>query len=325
MRRPGYRRSRQALVHATTVDRMVHGNAVWFPDRDRTGDYLAIRRVPWKYADHEVIAGVLRYWDTRTPTRKRLADDVVHFGVGLDCDDVISPSPIQTLRATLALYDAVERHLVAYFRNSARPSGHLQIDKATGKTARDLIRDELKMLYSGPENAGKVLVTSGEWTPITAPPSNSQVVELAKQSREEICATYACPPPMIGILDRAIMSNVRELRSHLTRDVVGPFAGLNEGDIDAQIVASDPILVNDEITVEFELNATLRPDLESRAATWKDQRYLLTLNEMRQLENRPRIDHPDADVPWMPLNEAPLGADDSPNDPPRPAPSEDDE
>jgi HK97 family phage portal protein len=312
LRRPGYRRSQATLVHSTMIDRLVHGNGIWFPDRAAGGAFTGMRRIPWKYTQLETIAGVDRYWDTRKPGAKRLADDVIHFGAALDCDELVNPSPIVALRATLKLYDAVERHLVAFFKNSARPGGHVEVDKATGSTARKLIREELTKLYTTPENAGKILVTSGKWTPMTAVPDNTKVIELAKQSREEICATYGIPPPLVGILDRAIMSNVRELRSHLARDVTGPHAGLFEGDIDSQLIAGDPTL--GDVFVELEMGATLRPDLEARSATWKNQRYLLTLNEMRALENKPRIDHPDADVPWMPLNEAPLGADNAPPD-----------
>lgn len=313
LRRPGHRRSAASLRHATVVDRFVHGNAVWFPDRDAAGWFTGMRRVPWRHVQVEEIAGVTRYWDERKPAAKRLADDVIHFGIGLDCDELLNPSPIGSLHATLALYDAVEQHLVAYFRNAARPSGHLEVDRQTGKTAREAIREELQKLYSGPANAGKVMVTSGKWSPITEAPANTAVVDLAKQSREEICAAYGCPPPLIGILDRAIMSNVRELRSHTARDVTGPHVALFEGDLEAQVLDGEPQLEN--LVVEFEMAAVLRPDLEARAETWKNQRYVRSLNEIRETEGLPRIDHPDADMPWMPLNEAPLGADNSPHDP----------
>lgn len=332
VRRPGHGYSQQTLWHSTSVDRFVHGNGLWFIERDRVGMYTGFRRIPWRWEAHETVAGVLRYWDTRKPNEKRLADDVIHFGSNLDCDDLVNPSPIQSLRATLALYDAVERTLLGFFKNSARPSGHLEIDRGTGKVAQGIIRAELEKLYTTPENAGKVLVTSGKWSSITETPEHMRVVELAKQSREEICAAYGMPPPMVGILDRAIMSNVRELRSHLGRDVVGPHAVLFEGDFDAQLIARDPLL--GLAVAEFEMAAMLRPDLEARSATWKDQRYVRTLNEIRDDENLERIDHPDADVPWMPMNEQPLGADNSPkedddkddeDDPKPPAPGDENE
>ncbi len=100
LHRPGNGRSQSTLVHATFVDRLVNGNALWFPDRDAMGGYTGMRRIPWRYAAYEIVAGVERYWDVRKPNDRRLADDVVHFGAALDCDDVVNPSPIMALRAT---------------------------------------------------------------------------------------------------------------------------------------------------------------------------------------------------------------------------------
>lgn len=312
MRRPGDGRSWQALQHATAIDRSVHGNAVWFPDRDRRGRFLAMRRVPFRFVRVEEIAGELRYWDSRKPKAKRLRDDVIHFGAWHDGDQLFNSSPIAALHVTLALYDAIERHLTAFFKNSARPSGMIEVDRATTPKQRKIITDAVRAMYSSPENAGKVLVTSGKWSSVTQNADNSKVIELVKQAREEIAAVIGVPPPLIGILDRAIMSNVRELRSHFARDVMGPDIALYEGDIDAQILAMVPELVN--VVGGFEMAAVLRPDLEARSATWKNQRYVRSLNEIRATEDLPRIDHPDADMPWMPLNEQPLGSTNAPDD-----------
>lgn len=306
--RPGNRTSRFALVKGTSTNANVWGPALWVIERDRYGDYLGFKRIPYRYARKDMIAGVMRYWDSRTPGVRHLADDVIHFGLGSDCGEFDASSPIGALHSTVALYDAIERHLVAYFRNSARLSGHYQVQPGTGKQARAAIREAITSLYTSPENAGKILVTSAKFEKHSETPDHNKVVELAKQSREEIVAVYNMPPPLVGILDRAIMSNVRELRSHYARDVVGPDLALFEGDFDAQVLAQDPLLSQD-VFVEFEMAAVMRPDPEARAGTYKDRRLVETLNEIRATENLKRIDHPDADMPWMPLNEAPLGDD----------------
>jgi phage portal protein BeeE len=65
------------------------------------------------------------------------------------------------------------------------------------------------------------MVTSAEWQALSADPQASNIVELAKLSREEIAAAFQVPPPILGILERAIRANVTELRSQFLRDVVG--------------------------------------------------------------------------------------------------------
>jgi HK97 family phage portal protein len=305
LRRPGHGVSRQSLWRGTTINANVWGPALWVIGRDRFGDYTDFKRIPYRYARRDKLGGVLRYWDSREPDRKYLADDIIHFGRGSDCGDFDTSSPIGALHSTLALYDAVERHLLAYFKNSARPSGHYKVQPGTGTAARNAIREAITTLYTSPENAGKVLVTSAEWQSHSSTPDHNRVVELAKQSREEIVAVYNMPPPLVGILDRAIMANVRELRSHYARDVVGPDLELFEGDFDAQLLAQDPLLA-DDVFVEFDMAAVMRPDLEARAATWKDQLAIKTPNEIRKTENLPALDDPAADQLWRPLNEAPV-------------------
>lgn len=304
---PGNRRSWQSIQHATSIDRIVEGAGVWFIDRDAAGLYTGFTRIPFRYVGHETIAGVDRYWDTRRPQSKRVADDVIHFGAWAQ-DTLWSPSAIAAMPITLQLYDAIMRHLVGFFRNSARPSGHVEVDRQTSKAARDLIRDAIAAMYTGPDNAGKVLVTSGKWVPITQNNDHSKIIELLKLSREEIVAVIGAPPPLVGILDNAIMSNIRELRSHYAREVVGPPVAEWEGDIYAQVIAADDNLAGHIMVMDQ--SAVLKPDLEARAATYKDRRLIESMNEIRATEDLPRIDHPDADLPWMPLNESPLGQND---------------
>ncbi len=51
----------------------------------------------------------------------------------------------------------------------------------------------------------------------------------------------------------------------------------------------------------------LKPDLEARAASWPNQLRVRSINDLREAENLPRIEDPRCDLPWMPLNEAPVG------------------
>lgn len=303
---PGNRVSAPALRRSTTLDANVWGPGVWSIERDRYGDYTGFRRIPYRRVAVDKIAGVVRYWDVTKPEVKYLADDIVHFGLGSDCDEFNPSSPIAALPYTLALYDAVERHLVAFFKNSARPAGHYEVQPGTGKAVRQAVATAIRELYAGPDNAGRVLITSAKWNAHTVNPDHSRVVELAKLAREEMVAVYGMPPPLVGILDRAIMSNVRELRSHYARDVCGPDVALFEGDLDAQLIQQDELLAG-EVYIETEMAAVMRPDLEARAATYNDRLNVESLNEVRSTESLPRVDHPDADMPRFPLNTAPVG------------------
>lgn len=297
--------SSRALWTATAIDRHVRGNALWRVHEDRTG-ITGFEHIPWRHVRYEKVLGVRTYTDARTNTR-HIADDVCHFGYGANPDNPCNDSPIAALHGTIALWDAVQRHLRGFFKNGANPSGHLKVPPGMSEEALTSLDAMLTRHHSSPDQAGRTMYTSGDYTPISATPDHSKVIELSQISREEVCAAYGVPPPLIGILERAIMSNVRELREHSLRDVLGPHSDLLQGDLDAQVFATRTGL--EDVEPEFNYGAALRPDLEARAASYRNQRYIRSVNEIRALENLPRIEHPDADLPAMPLSDAPIGRD----------------
>lgn len=291
--------NRRQLWHDTVVDRLVEGNALWVKRQNKDG----LLGFDWMKVTDLTLDDKNRVYKPKNGGEPLLQQDLLHFGRPGAWGWRLSP--IKSLKATIALYDAVERHLTAFFDNGARPSGHLKVDRTTGKAARDLIKQELTNLYAHPENAGRVMVTSGEWQSMAEAPDQSAVIDLIKLSREEIATTYGVPPPMVGILDRAIMANVQELRNFYVRDLVGPWAEKLEGDFEAQVIDVDPRL--EGAIAKFDLDSQLRADLEARAATFRDQLLVYGVDELRIKEGLEPTGLPEAQAPRMPINERTLG------------------
>lgn len=311
LRQPTPPISRQASMRALVVSKLVHGNALWSLER-HLGQITSARLHPWRHV--EVTEGddepVEHYtvWDRNGSGRRHLLpDDVAHFGLGEDPDSAVAPSPIKALSATLALYDAIARQLAGFFGNQARPSGHLEVPANLSTEGQRAVREAVTKLYTAPEQAGTVAVTSGKWTSLTAEPEHTQAVALAKASREEVAAVYGVPPPLVGILDRAIFSNVRELRSYWVRDAVGSDAASIESDLAAQLLSRQPSWAS--LFAEFEMAEALRPDLEARAETYERLRRILTIDEIRRLENRAPLNISGVtDVPLLPAGEVPASS-----------------
>lgn len=308
LRKPNPGQSPFTLRYATLIDRFVYGNALWTKQRDHDGRVVGLWRAPWRRVT--VFPGqsvpVLKYRVSGDLGDKDYSpDDVVHFGAGSDPDSPIGLSPLEPLAKAIGIEDAIWRQLLAFFANAARPSGNLKLEGANKETLQ-YVNELVKELYSGPENAGKIIATSGSFEAISADPQHSAVIEILKITREEACAVYNVPPPVIGILDRAIMSNVRELREQHIRDGVGPHAAEHEGDLMSQLLPSQQGW--DGLFVEFDLAEQLRPDLETRAKVYQQTRHFQTIDEQRRLENMPPLNLPGwSDVPWAKAGEAPLG------------------
>jgi phage portal protein BeeE len=58
---------------------------------------------------------------------------------------------------------------------------------------------------------------------------DGELIELRKLNREEACAVYDMPPPMVQILDRATFSNIDEQHQMLYVDTLGPWLGNFDG------------------------------------------------------------------------------------------------
>jgi len=311
LRKPDPRFSRQALIRSTARSRLVHGNSLWEKIR-AGGRVVECRRVPWRSASPiwadpltcQTVAGWKiseGYGNTRTLS----VDEVVHFGAGDDLDSPIATSPIASLRSTVALYEVMVRHLAKFFANHARPSAHVKVPSGLKQEQIDLIRSEILKLYQGASNAGQVVLTSGEWTPITASHEHTQILELIKLSREEVLAALGVPPPLAGVLDRAILNNVKELRSFYLRDSVGPDVDDFEGEIQSQLIDPEPRW--QYLFAEFQLAEQLRPDPQAESEILDKRLRWASIDENRKIQNLPPFGIEGVtDVPLIRAGERPI-------------------
>lgn len=311
--------SRSAFMKGTMIDRLTNGNAIWRINRDSYGSTLptSLTRIRWAsiarvdYNFHDPYQTVNFYELVRRPgilAPERISpQDIVHFGIGSDPDSPMGVSPLESCSATMALWDAIKRQLLGHFTNAMTPSGHLAVEKLTKENAPE-IRQMITEMYTSPENAGKVLITGqGKWESMGMTMADSSVTDLISASREEIAAAFAIPPPILGILDRAIKANVYELRTQYLRDGVGSWTAQIESELQAQLLTQTPSWQS--LFVEFNLADQLRPDIEARALVYQRLMMVFTIDEIRGFENLSPLGIKGvSDVTWVPSGAQPLSA-----------------
>jgi HK97 family phage portal protein len=308
--KPDYRLSQMAMVAGTIKERLVYGNAIWEIVTDGAGGLPnGVRRISWRNVTEvkEDGWGNPVYYKISPrgqlgQSRTLMPEQVVHFGMGSEADQACGISLLESCHHTLALHEALMRHLLAYLENSARGSGHFKVDNE--KQAAEA-RKFITQLYTSPENAGKVLVTSGEWKSMADSPDHSHIVELIQESRIEVAASFQVPPPVLGLLEHAIRANVKEMREQFVRDTNGPWAAEMEDELEAQLLAR--FASWSSLFVEFELAEQLRPDLEARALVYQRLIFVFSIDEIRAMENKPPFKIKGVtDVPWAPSGAMPL-------------------
>lgn len=230
-----------------------------------------------------------------------LPEDVVHhmwWGPG-----GLGSSPLEPLRRTLAMEDAAQRYAISSFANAARPSGFVRTEQKIPKPERDLMKAEIEATHGGPDNAFRIaLLTHGlDWTPASHTAQEAEVLAHRKVNREEACAVYDVPPPIVHILDHATFSNIDEQHIMWYQDTLGPWIEMEADAFNVQLIEPESDWGN--MTVEYSLDKVLKGDADKRATTTQKffQSGTRTPNENRRSEGLDPIG--DENDPKNPANQ----------------------
>ena len=234
------------------------------------------------------------------------ADQVVYVSGYSPEGDIGGVSPIESLRAVLAEEYEAARMRAQVFRNGARASGYLKRPKdAPPWTAdgRDRFRTGWRSQYtaSGPQAGGTPILEDGmDFVSAAQSAKDLQYIEARKLTREEVASAYFIPPPMIGLLDRATFSNVKEQHKHLYQDTLGPWLQRIQQALMLQLL--DDFEDTDGVYLEYNIEEKLRGSFEDQASQLQSAvgGPWMSRNEARAMRNMPAIEGGDDLI--VPLN-----------------------
>ena len=217
----------------------------------------------------------------------------------------LGTSPIESLRQVLAEEYEGGRMRSQSLRNAARVSGYLTRPKGASWSPEARTRFEAgwrsQYTGNGPGAGGTPVLEDGmTFVPAQQTARDLQYVEVRKLSREEVAAAYYVPPPLVGILDHATFSNIKEQHKHLYMDTLGPWFTEIEEQFTAQIAPE--FLGVDDLYLEYNVRAKLAGDFGEEAELLQAAvgAPYMTPNEARARQNLPRIEGADNLV--VPLN-----------------------
>lgn len=298
--------TRYRLIESLISDLGIYFNAYWlklFQD----GNVRGLLRVPPMYmtcqgglipTGYEMNIGGRKY-DFQP-------DQIVHFR-GYNPESSISGlSPLETLRRVLAEEHAAGRYREAFWGNSARVAGFIKRPSSApewSEAARERFMAEFRSLYSGADKGGEtaVLEDDMEWQAASFNPQESEYLAGRRLTREECARAYHIPLPMVGILDHATFSNIREQHKNLYQDSLGPWLAMIEQDIELQLLENLPD--SEGVYVEFNIAEKLQGsfDEQTQALQAAVGRPWMTPDEARARLNLPSMGG-DAGQLTTPLN-----------------------
>ncbi|WP_336791639.1 phage portal protein [Gordonia malaquae] len=234
------------------------------------------------------------------------ASDVIELHGWNAGDCRTGTSPVVALRAVLAEQIQAQVYRGQLWSNGGRIGAYLTRPKDApewGNVGRKRFKEQWKAAYTGTGKkvGGVPLLEDGmELKRLGFSAKEEDYVEGTKLALTTVAAVYHVNPTMLGLLDNANYSNVREFRSMLYVDTLGPLIAMIEARLNAYLI--DRFADSDGLYVEFNISEKLEGSFEDQnqqLSTALASGYM-TVNEVRQRLNLPAL--PDGDVLARPLN-----------------------
>jgi len=299
----GYR-----LIEDLIGDMGIYNNAYWL--KARLPDRIGLIRLP---PQQMLVRGGLLpsefIWQSYTGEPFSFPpSEIVYFrGYNPSLGDVHSEGPLMglshlyTLRHVLNEEAAAGEHREYFWRNASRQEGVIERPKDAPKWNKEQKQDWRKQWqerYAGPMGAGLVAVLEDgmQFKPTSWSMKDSEYLSTRKQTREECASSWHIPLPMVGILDHATFSNIKEQHKQLYADTLGPILEMIEQEIEKQLLPECDDTEN--VYCEFNIAAKLAGSFEEQASAFRllVGRPVMTANEARARLNLPKItDDPTAD------------------------------
>lgn len=290
--------TRYRLFEALLIDLGIFFNAFWL--KVRTQPLGLVRLLPDQVTVEGVLIPTAFVWTPASGGPQRFApSEVVHFGGG---NDLVGLSPLETLRRILAEEAAAGDYRQSMWANSARIEGVIERPPTAPKwtpVQRQSWREQWQGMYAnGGALPGSVAVLEDGMTfkPISHTSKDLEFMAARKLTREECAAAYHVPLPMVGILEHATFSNIKEQHKHLYQDCLGPWLEMIEEELERQLLVE--CADQTDVYVEFNIQDKLKGLFEEQATSLQQLvgRPMMTANEGRARLNLPRDPDPASDT-----------------------------
>jgi HK97 family phage portal protein len=301
--KPNPSTSRYRLFESYIADLAVYFNAYWLKIRiDDPDRRIGLVRMPPETVDVQgglLPSGVIWTYDGQAVP---LAMTEIVYANGYNpLNPLVGLSPLETLRRILAEDVASSEHRSRYWQNASRMEGVIERPKDAPRwtpTQKSDWRAQWTARFTGVQSTGQTPVLEDGMTfrQISYSARDSEYVAARQLTREECARAYHIPLPMVGILEHATFSNIKEQHKQLYADCLGPWLEMVSEAIELWLLpeARDTA----DVYGEFNIAAKLAGSFEEQANALRllVGRPVMTANEGRARLNLPSIkDDPSAD------------------------------
>lgn len=282
-----------AFIESVLAFKLLAGNS--YVEAVRGAHGLPVELYPLRPDRVKIVpgsAGVPNAYEYSVNSRSRVIpvngvsgeSDILHLKSFHPLHDWYGMSPVETAAGAIDQHNAVSSHNLALLQNGGRPSGALKIstEMNLSEDQRRTLRDDVRSVYEGALNAGRLMVLEGDfqWQEMGLSPKDLDFIAGKNLSAREIAQAYGVPPMLVGVPGDATFANYREARYHLWEDTIIPLLDHLCDEFNHWLL---PKFGEDDLYLDFDIESipALAP---RREKTWKQisEVSFLTINEKRR-------------------------------------------
>ena len=159
--------------------------------------------------------------------------EILHIKLFNPMNDWYGMSPVEVATSSINQHNAIAQQNTAFLHNGGRPSGALMYKSTLDSAKRSSLKDDLRELYEGGRNAGKILLLEGdfEWKEMGLSPKDLDFISGKELAAKEIALAFGVPAILIGAMSSATFSNYKEARYNFWEETVIPILNLITGEL----------------------------------------------------------------------------------------------
>lgn len=315
LRRPNRRMAGEELLQQICVSILASGNAYLLLDRSATkgnppqviepllpGEVKPVRS---KSSSREVSAWQVNGVEIE-PER------IVHLRLPSLKDPILGDPPHESMENDIEAEDARAKFDANFYSNAAIPPTVLTHKRGPlSQFQKEQLRQELDEKYSGPAAAGRTMILGGDFDFKTVAISQAQAQfrDIRMMFREMVAAIYHVPVGLLSATEASGLSRagLEVARSMLYDHAVIPLAFLVASKITTDLV--EPVMSGAVFAFDLDQLPVMRQDLDLKSQIYRRLVEVgVPVNEAIALLDLDIDPVPGGNIPLVPANLVPLGA-----------------
>jgi HK97 family phage portal protein len=246
-------------------------------------------------------------------------DDAILHLPGFGYDGICGVGPVRIMRQAFALGMAAEEFGARFFANGTLATGILQTEQRLDQEAADALLSKWRSKRAGLDKSHDVLIldSGAKFEQLTIPPDDAQFLQTRTFQTGEVERMFGVPPFLMFDTEKTTSWGTG-LEQQMT--------GWVKFDLNRYYTPVEQrlsrVLGTSTQYVRYNVEGLLRGDSATRSEFYRKlwEMGVLSTNEIRELEERDRVDG--GDMRYRPLNMGELGtADEAAGNPPPPQPT----